>query len=114
MNPDPRCAKVLEQLVRIETEMRRIGFWQDEPPDLLREVELGTIRSASDAPSFELWLQCIFLPNARQAAETDSLPSSSQVGLMALNEYVTHSVVEKAHPLYELLEEFDFVVTGTR
>jgi uncharacterized protein YqcC (DUF446 family) len=109
MNPE-----VLQKLDQIEAEMRRIGYWQENPPDLKARYASGELRSYLDAPSFELWLQTIFIPNARQAAQTDNLPSDSQVGLMAMRQYDYQSSVPEAHGLMRMLYEFDDLVTGAR
>jgi uncharacterized protein YqcC (DUF446 family) len=53
----------LQQLERIEAEMRRIGFWTDTPP------QLEAIESGQVFPTFEQWLQCVFLPKAREDAK---------------------------------------------
>ncbi|MGP9802482.1 YqcC family protein [Rheinheimera sp. NSM] len=96
---------VLSALDEIEAEMKRIGFWKESPPD----VRVG---SYLEAPSFELWLQCVFMPNARKAAQAGEYPSSSQVGLMAMREYDYHSCVEEALNLVSLLHDFDKLVAG--
>jgi hypothetical protein len=54
--------------------------------------------------------QTIFLPDARNAVQTNTLPSDSQVGLMALRQYDYHSSIPEAHPLMQLLNEFDDLV----
>jgi uncharacterized protein YqcC (DUF446 family) len=105
---------VLQKLDQIEAEMRRIGYWQENPPDLKARYASGELRSYLDAPSFELWLQTVFLPNARQAAQTDTLPKDSQVGLMAMRQYDYHSSVPEAHGLMRLLNEFDDLVIGAK
>jgi uncharacterized protein YqcC (DUF446 family) len=107
-----RQALLLAQLDRIEAEMKRIGYWSGNPPDLQAEFAAGRMQSFIDAPSFELWLQCVFLPNARQATRDNNLPTESQVGLMALRQYDYHSSVLEAHPLTRLLSEFDHLVEG--
>jgi uncharacterized protein YqcC (DUF446 family) len=99
-----------QKLDQIEAEMKRIGFWHESPPDLQEKVERGELRSYLDAPSFELWLQTIFLPNARNSVQTDTLPADSQFGLMAMRQYDYHSSVPKAHGLMNLLYEFDDLV----
>ena len=109
-SPAQGRASALEQLDRIEAEMRRIGFWSENPPDLQSDIAAGRLQSYLDAPSFELWLQCVFLPNARQAARENSLPAASQVGLMAMRQYDYHSSVPQAHSLVRLLSEFDKIV----
>ena len=90
--------------------MKRIGFWSENPPDLQGGVEDGRIQSYLDAPSIELWLQCIFLPNARFAAETANLPKRSQVGEIARREYDFHTRMPEADDLLILLYEFDRIV----
>jgi uncharacterized protein YqcC (DUF446 family) len=107
-----RCDAALAQLDAIERELKRIGCWAKDPPDLQAEVAAGKIRSFLEAPSFELWLQCIFLPNARAAARSGALPSRSQVGLMAMRQYDYHSHDEAAQPLVKLLHDFDAIVEG--
>ena len=87
-------------LDEIENEMKKIGFWNESPP----KFKVGNYL---EAPSFELWLQCIFLPNARKAAESGNYPESSQVGLMAMRQYDYYSCVEEALNLVSLLNKFD-------
>jgi uncharacterized protein YqcC (DUF446 family) len=107
-----RQQQVLRQLDRIEAEMKRIGYWAAQPPDLAAEIAAGRLRSFMDAPSFELWLQCVFLPNARRAAAENNLPAQSQVGLMAMRQYDYHSSIPEAHPLMGLLSELDAIIEG--
>ena len=109
-----RCDAVLAQLDAIEREMKRIGYWTENPPDLPAEVAAGKIQSFLDAPSFELWLQCLFLPNARIEARERKWPRRSQVGLMALRQYDYHSHLAEAQPLVRLLHEFDAIVEQRR
>ena len=99
-----------QKLDQIEAEMKRIGYWQESPPDLQAKAVRGELRSYLDAPSFESWLQTIFLPNARRAVETDSLPADSQVGVIAMRQYDYHSSVSEAHGLMRLLCDFDELV----
>lgn len=100
-----------QKLDQIEAEMRRIGYWQGSPPDLQADLARGELCSYLDAPSFESWLQTVFIPNARRAIETDILPAVSQVGLMAMRQYDYHSSVPEAHGLMRLLSEFDDLVS---
>jgi uncharacterized protein YqcC (DUF446 family) len=95
------------KLDEIGAEMRRIGFWTENPPDLLSEVDAGRIESYLDAPSFELWLQCVLLPRAREGIATDSLTTDSMVGVMAMRQYDYHSHVPDAQGLLTLLVQFD-------
>jgi len=103
---------ILQQLNAIESEMKRIGFWSSTPPDLQSQLQSGEIKSFLDAPPFELWLQCIFIPNARKATQNDTLPDQSQVSLMATRQYNYHSIAEKAQPLLTLLEDFDALINN--
>ena len=106
--------ELLAQLDLIEGELRRLGWWRDaaeppQPPDANRMFAGLT---------FPHWLQYVFLPNARSAVHTDTLPASSQVGLMAMRQYDYHSTVPEALPLVDLLHTFDRLVeragTGIR
>ncbi len=101
---------VARKLDAIEAEMKSIGYWNPAPPDLMGEIARGKIQSFLDAPSFELWLQCVFLPRAREAVATETFPTTSQVGLMALRQYDYHSVVPEAQNLLRLLNEFDDLI----
>jgi uncharacterized protein YqcC (DUF446 family) len=47
---------LLDKLNQVEAEMKRIGYWQENPPDLRAKYASGEMRSYLDAPSFELWL----------------------------------------------------------
>ena len=98
-----KSRRVLAKLDEIEEEMRRIGYWAQKPPQF-------SVESYLDAPSFELWLQCIFMPNAREAAAEDSYPRQSQVGVMAMRQYDYHSHIEEAQTLLRLLGEFDRII----
>jgi uncharacterized protein YqcC (DUF446 family) len=98
------------KLDQIEAEMKRIRYWQENPPDLRARYLSGELRTYLDAPSFELWLQTVFLANAREAVLTDTLPADSQVGMMAMRHYDYHTSVPEAHGLMRLLFEFDDLV----
>jgi uncharacterized protein YqcC (DUF446 family) len=41
------------KLDEIEAEMKKIGFWQENPPDLQAAFASGKMRSYLDAPSFD-------------------------------------------------------------
>jgi len=108
-----KVTQAVAQLDAIEAEMRRIGYWQENPPDLLEQFRSGAMRSYLDAPTFELWLQCVFLPNARKAALDDAFPSRSQVGQMAQRQYNYHSDIPEAFDLLALLHDFDRIIEGS-
>jgi len=101
---------ISRHLGRVEDEMKRIGYWSSEPPDLQTEVREGRLATYLDAPSFELWLQQVFLPNARRAVVEADLPAESSVGVMAMRQYDYHSHVPEAQGLLRLLSEFDRLV----
>lgn len=94
----------------IEAEMRAIGFWVDAPPDLLALFESGEMTSYAEAPSFALWLQCVFLPRARKAVATGAFPASSNVGVLAAECYDREPPLEEALDLVDMLLEFDMRV----
>jgi uncharacterized protein YqcC (DUF446 family) len=112
VNSAHRSEAVLAKLDAIEAEMKRIGYWSESPPDLQAEIRAGMLRSFIDAPSFELWLQCVFIPNARAVATRNDLPKESQVGVMAMRQYDYHSHIPAAQKLLELLSDFDAIVEG--
>ena len=97
---------VIAKLDEIESEMKQIGYWTEDPPAF-------SVSSYLEAPTFELWLQCIFIPNAKAAAESNTYPSKSQVGLMAMRQYDYHSYVPEAQRLNQLLHEFDRIIEGS-
>ncbi len=97
--------QVFSKLDEIEAEMKRVNFWSDNPP-------VFTVNNYLEAPSFDLWLQCIFIPHAREAAGKGQYPEQSQVGLMAMRQYNYHSFIEKAQPLLRLLSQFDKIIEG--
>ncbi len=104
---------LLAKLDEIEAEMKRIGYWSENPPaDFVARVERGELKSYLDAPTFELWLQVLLLPRARKAALKDELPTSSMVGEMARRQYDYMSVDDKAETLLRLLQEFDALVVN--
>ena len=98
--PDQKT--VLSKLEQIESEMLRIGMWQDKPLD----PEQYDFRAAfaGDTMTFSQWLQFIFIPNVRSAAASGKFPASSQVGVQAVREF---DGVDEASGLIILLAEFD-------
>jgi uncharacterized protein YqcC (DUF446 family) len=87
---------------RIEAEIRRIGFWQDEP---LRPEQMEFTQAfAMDTMTYAQWLQFIFLPRVREAAAANQFPSSSSVGTQAVREF---DGSPEAGDLITLLAEFD-------
>ena len=104
--------QILAKLQQIEDEMKRIGYWDDTLDQRrVRDEALAYAHEHGESPvahmSFERWLQAVFIPNARNAARTDTLPSSSNVSVMAMRQYDYHSHVPEAQQLLHLLYEFD-------
>ncbi len=102
-NKSSKDEEILSKVDDIEEELKSIGFWESNPPKL-------EVSNYLEAPSFEIWLQCVFIPNARLAAKTGKYPKGSQVGLMALREYDYHSHIKEAQRLVRLLHEFDELI----
>ena len=109
-----RLTRLTRQLDAIEAELRKLGWWEEAPPDLIAAADRDEIRNFLDVPSFELWLQALFLPRAREAVAANDLPAESQVGQMALRQYDYHSVVPEAAHLLALLHDFDALVEGRK
>lgn len=107
---EERRAALSAQLDAIEAEMRQIGYWVADPPDLIKDYDSGARRTYLDAPTFELWLQAVFLLRAREAVRTGNLPRASDVGGIAMRQYDYHSFVPEAQDLLRLLHEFDRLV----
>ncbi len=98
----PSIQTVLSKLEQIETEMRQVRLWQENP----LESDQYNFRAAfaGDTMSFPQWLQFIFIPNAKRAAANGNLPSESQVSVRAVREL---DGMDEASRLIELLSEFD-------
>jgi uncharacterized protein YqcC (DUF446 family) len=98
----PDTQKVLSKLEQVEAEMRRIHLWQENP----LEAEQYDFRAAfaADTMSFPQWLQFIFIPNVKRAAESGNFPSSSQVSVRAVREF---DGMDEASKLIDLLSAFD-------
>ncbi len=100
------------KLAEIEQEMRNIGVWNESiNAKEINEQAINHVREHGSSPvgtmPFEGWLQCVFIPNARHAAQSNSLPQTSHVSLMAMREYDYQSYVPEAQKLLRLLQEFD-------
>jgi len=95
-------AEVLGYAELIEAEMRRIGYWQNQP---LRPEQMQFKQAfAMDTMAFTQWLQFIFLPRVREAAASNQFPSGSSVGTQAVREFDGDP---NAGNLTTLLAEFD-------
>ena len=100
--PSSLQAEVNRYADRIEAEMRRIGFWQNEP---LRPEQMEFTQAfAMDTMTYAQWLQFVFLPRVREAAAANQFPSGSSVGTQAVREF---DGSPEAGDLITLLAEFD-------
>jgi len=100
---DQRHLSILED---IETELRTAGMWTEDPPDF-------EARYHYQAPSFELWLQCKWLPTARNAALRTRFNIRWQVSQIALRHYNQQGLREEAQGLVKLLWKYDQVQDAT-
>ena len=112
--PMSQTEQVLLKLQEIEAELRRIGFWDDSlDENVVRTQALQYAQTHGKSPvgtmPFEHWLQTVCIPNARDAATRNELPSDSQVSVMAMREYDYHSHVPEAQRLLKILREFDAI-----
>jgi uncharacterized protein YqcC (DUF446 family) len=98
--PDP--AAVAAAAGRIEAELRRLGWWSEDP---LRPEQFEFSEAfAMDTMAFPQWLQFIFLPRVREAVDSGEFPQGSMVAAQAVREF---DGFEEAGPLVSLLAEFD-------
>ncbi|MFM7275643.1 MAG: YqcC family protein [Gammaproteobacteria bacterium] len=81
----PRPEEVLSQLDTIETVMQDAGMWQAEA--LHPDQYDFRLAFASDTMRFEQWLQFVFVPAVRRAAEAGRFPSSSDVAVQAVRAF---------------------------
>jgi len=99
----PAHESVAAQIDAIESEMKRVGLWQEEP---LEPERLEFTRAfAGDTMAFQQWLQFIFVPRVREiVAARGTFPSQSQVAARAVREF---DGFDEASDLVRLLSEFD-------
>jgi uncharacterized protein YqcC (DUF446 family) len=102
----PMSSRLQQEAIRyadlIEAEMRRIGYWQEQP--LRPEQMQFTQAFAMDTMTFTQWLQFVFLPRVREPAAANEFPASSSVGTQAVREFDGDP---DADNLVTLLSEFD-------
>lgn len=91
----------------IEAELKRIGWWQDDPPSEETAVAGGAFGMKTVA--FSQWLQVVFVKRLRQAAAGEfPMPSSSSVSTMATREFDGYP--EDLSRLMDYLYEVDGLV----
>jgi uncharacterized protein YqcC (DUF446 family) len=86
MSEEKTRARLGELAGEIESEMRRLGVWREQPPS--EEDVLAGGAFGMGTVSFDAWLQVVFVHRLRQVAEgTLSVPTSSSVGAKAVREW---------------------------
>lgn len=99
-----------EHIAGIEAEMKRIGWWREEP--LPPEMYNFTRAFAMDTMPYAYWLQFVFIPRVRAIiAERGQFPPSSSVGAQAIREFDGQ---DEAQELVHLLCEFDALFRSSR
>lgn len=99
----PPYAVVGEHIAAIEAEMKRIGWWREEP--LPPEMYDFTQAFAMDTMPYVYWLQFILIPRVHAIiAEHGQFPPESSVGTQAIREFDGQ---DEAAGLVHLLCEFD-------
>jgi uncharacterized protein YqcC (DUF446 family) len=89
---------LLRKLDEVEAEMKAIGYWS--------KIALAR----DEQKTFEHWLQFTFLPEARRRIKLRDIPTTSQVGAMAMRQYDYHTYIPEAQRLFVLLSEFDRLI----
>jgi uncharacterized protein YqcC (DUF446 family) len=94
---------VTEAIDRIEAELKRIGWWREEP--LPPEMYRFTQAFAMDTMPFSYWLQFILIPRVRGIIEAGGeFPASSMVAAQAVREF---DGAAEAGELITALSDFD-------
>ncbi|WP_227500254.1 YqcC family protein [Marinobacter nanhaiticus] len=77
-----QAAYIADGLLAIETELRRLDYWDSEPP--APEALESSQPFCVDTLSFPQWLQFMFLPRMKYLIEEDmALPAVSGIAPMA-------------------------------
>ncbi|MCP4179084.1 MAG: YqcC family protein [bacterium] len=105
VNKSEKSKGLILKIEEIESEMKNIGFWSINPPHF-------NVKTCSEAPSFELWLQSAFLPNTKSMCKSGILPLHSQIGLLAKCQQNYQNYNTKTQNLLKLLNELDDIVNN--
>lgn len=106
---DARTPEIAEQLLLIERELRKQGWWTELPPS--DKAMASPEPFCVDSMPLEQWLQWIFLPRMKVMLEQNApLPSVSGIQPMAEQVYGVGNA--QARELIKLLGEFDEILTG--
>ena len=99
----PTYADVTEAIDRVEAELKRIGYWRNEP--LPPEMYQFTQAFAMDTMPFSYWLQFILIPRVRSIIDVGGeFPPTSMVAAQAVREF---DGADEAGGLVSALGDFD-------
>lgn len=99
----PSYEQVATALDAVEAEMKKIGWWEQNPPT----VDPRTFKQAfgMDQLAYSQWLQIVFIPNVRKIIQAKGkFPNRSMVAAQAVREF--DGQTEASH-LCTLLATFD-------
>jgi uncharacterized protein YqcC (DUF446 family) len=98
--------RIQAKIAEIEEEMKRIGYWQNDP--LRPEQYQFRMAFGMDTMAFSQWLQFIFIPRVKSMLETgEKFPRDSQNAAQAVREFDGD---DNAYKLCGLLSEFDEII----
>ncbi|WP_111496649.1 MULTISPECIES: YqcC family protein [Marinobacter] len=105
------AAHVADGLLTIEVELRRLEYWEYQPPspEALQSAQPFCV----DTLTFPQWLQFIFLPRMKDLIEADrDLPAVSGIAPMAEEFFRKESVSGRV--LINELARIDSILSGQR
>jgi len=107
---DPRLPALADQLLLIERELRRLGWWASVAPEVARLASREPF--CVDTLALEEWLQWVLLPRMKVLVEQGSgLPANCAIRPMA--EQVWGAEGARVAVLLALLAEFDRLLSAT-
>ncbi|MCQ4348137.1 YqcC family protein [Pseudomonas stutzeri] len=106
---DARVPALADQLLLIERELRRLGWWASVAPETERLASAEPF--CVDTLALEEWLQWIFLPRMKQIIETQA-PLPGACAILPMAEVAWAAEGERVAVLLELLESFDRLIVG--
>jgi uncharacterized protein YqcC (DUF446 family) len=99
--------RIVDVLLELEAEMRKLGWWEEEKPPASALASQQPF--CVDQLAFEQWLQWVFLPRMKTIIEAgDPLPTESGIFVYA-EECLRHHGSRSAH-LLALIKRFDELV----
>lgn len=107
---DSRLPALADQLLLIERELRRLGWWSNAvpSPERLSSVEPFCV----DTLAFEEWLQWVFLPRMKLIIERQA-PLPTSCAILPMAEVAWAEQGERVVILLRLLGEFDRLIVAT-